>query len=242
MKIDILTLFPEMFDGPFSESIIKRAQEKNLVKIKIHNLRSWATNSHKTVDDRPFGGGVGMILKVDVLYKALHDLAKKAKIPFPPKTKKPKNHRIILLDPSGEKFNQKKAWELSKLSYLLLICGHYEGVDERVKEHLIHEEISIGDYILTGGEIPAMVLVDTIVRLIPGVLEKPEALKSESFSLTTNHQTPITTLEFPQYTRPADFLGWKVPKVLLSGNHKKIAKWQEKKALEKTRQKRPDLL
>lgn len=264
MIINILTLFPKMFKGPFDESIIKRAQDKNLVEIKIHNLRDWVKNKHKTVDDRPYGGGAGMILKVDIIYKALKELVKKAQVPFPSKThpepeqssvrgspdtdfqsgsgQKPKNHRIILLDPAGEKFNQKKAKELSKLDHLILICGHYEGVDERVKKHLIHEEISIGDFVLTGGELPAMVLIDTIVRLIPGVLKKPEAIRSESFSPYPLNPIPYTLLDFPHYTRPPDFLGWKVPKILLSGNHQKIQAWRLKKSLEKTCQTRPDLL
>ena len=263
MIIDILTLFPKMFKGPFEESIIKRAQKKGLVKIKIHNLRDWAKDRHKTVDDRPYGGGAGMILKVDVIYKALKQLTKQAKIPFPPNKTKPKDHRIILLDPAGKKFNQKKAQKLSKLEHLILVCGHYEGVDERVKKHLVHEEISIGDYVLTGGELPAMVLVDTIIRLIPGVLEKPEALVHESFQPSTinraagiaslglrshfgegggdaRHQP--STIESPHFTRPADFLGWKVPKVLLSGDHKKIQAWRLQKSLEKTRRLRPDLI
>jgi tRNA (guanine37-N1)-methyltransferase len=223
MKIDILTLFPEMFKGPFDESIIKRAQKKNLVKIKIHNLRKWADDERGTVDDRPFGGGVGMILMIKPIYQALKDL------------KKP-NSKVILLSPKGQVFKQKIAQELAKESHLIFIAGHYEDIDQRVKEHLIDEEISIGDYILTGGELPAMVVVDTIVRLIPGVLEKSEATKMESFSKLEN------LLEYPQYTRPANFKGWQVPEVLLAGNHQQIATWREKKALEVTKKRRPDLL
>ncbi len=232
MRIDILTLFPEMFRGPFGESIIKRAQEKGLATIQIHNLRKWAKDKHKTVDDRPFGGGVGMILMIEPVYKALKEL-KQSTINYQQST--------ILLTPQGNPFNQKIAKKLSKMNHLILICGHYEGVDERVREHLVDKEISIGDYILTGGELPAMVVVDAIARLIPGVLEKPEALESESFSqLTTHNSQPM--LEYPHYTRPDDFRGWKVPKILLSGDHQKIDKWRKEKALERTRQRRPDLL
>lgn len=225
MRIDILTLFPSMFKGPFDESILKRAQEKGLVEVKIHNLREWAKDKHKTVDERPYGGGTGMILMVEPIYQALQELKAEAKRQ---KTK------VILLSPQGKVFNQRKAQELAELDRLIFISGHYEGVDERVREHLVDEEISIGDYVLTGGELPVMVLVDSIVRLIPGVLEKPEATKFESFNQGL--------LEYPQYTRPENFRGLKVPKILLSGNHKKIEEWRENKALEKTRKKRPDLL
>lgn len=232
MKIDILTLFPEMFKGPFDESIIKRAQEKKLVEIKIHNLRQWAKDKHKTVDDRPFGGGVGMIIMIQPVYDALESLKTK--------NKKQKT-KTILLTPQGKVFNQKIARRLSKLDHLIFICGHYEGVDERVRKHLVDEEISIGDYILTGGELPAMVITDAIVRLIPGALKKSEATKNESFSKMRNSKLKVL-LEYPQYTRPANFKGWKVPKILLSGNHQKIAEWRKKKAIERTKERRPDLL
>jgi tRNA (guanine37-N1)-methyltransferase len=225
MKIDILTLFPEMFKGPFDESIIKRAKEKGLVKINIHNLRKWAKDKHKTVDDRPYGGGAGMVIRVDVVEQALREI-------------KNQKSKVILLTPKGKVFTQEKAKKLAKLKHLILIAGHYEGVDERIRKYLIDEEISIGDYILTGGEIPAMVVTDTIVRLIPGVLEKEEATQIESFSEIDGQKV----LEFPQYTRPAEYKGWKVPKVLLSGNHQEIEKWRKKKALEITKKKRPDLL
>lgn len=229
MKIDILTLFPEMFKGPFDESIVKRAQEKGLVEIKIHNLRKWAKDKHKTVDDRPFGGGAGMVLMVEPIYKAIKDIRKK-------------NSKVILLTPQGKVFNQKLARKFAKEKHLIFICGHYEGVDERIREYLVNEEISIGDYVLTGGELPAMVVVDTIIRLVPGVLEKPDAIKNESFqSSIINHQSSIL-LEYPQYTRPANFKGWKVPKVLLSGDHKTIAAWRKKEVLKRTKKRRPDLL
>jgi len=234
MKIDILTLFPEMFKGPFDESIVKRAQNKNLVEIKIHNLRNWTKDKRKTVDDRPFGGGAGMIMRVDIIDRALCDLKDQR-----PKTK----GKVILLTPQGKVFSQKTARRLAKEKHLIFICGHYEGVDERVREHLVDEEISIGDYVLTGGELPAMIITDTIVRLIPGVLEKSEATKNESFSIRKLENSKIgKLLEYSQYTRPTNFKGWKVPEILLSGNHQKIAEWRKKKPLEKTKTCRPDLL
>ncbi len=205
MKIDILTLFPEMFKGPLTESIMWRAQDKKFAEINIHDLRKWAIDERGSVDDKPYGGGAGMILRVDVIEPAIKELKKKGS-------------KVILLDARGEKYTQKKAQELSKSGHLILICGHYEGVDHRTIEHLVDEIISIGDYVLTGGEIPAMVLTDSIVRLIPGVI-KPESLAEESFS--------NLDLEYPQYTRPEEYKGWKVPEVLLSGNHKKIEKWRE---------------
>lgn len=253
-KINIITLFPEMFKGPFEESIIKRAQEKGLVEIKIHNLRDWAKDKHKTVDDRPFGGGTGMILMIQPIHDAIESLKSKGTLrqaqgdAEQSRSIKSQKSKIILLSPRGKVFNQKLAKRLSQIDHLILICGHYEGVDERVRK-IADEEISIGDYILTGGELPAMVLADTVVRLIPGVLEKSEATKNESFSYCqalktkdkrqkTNHQL----LEHPQYTRPANYKGFKVPKILLSGNHKKIKDWRLKKALELTKKRRPDLL
>jgi len=208
MKIDILTLFPEMFTGPFSESIIKRAQEKGLVEIKIHNLRDWAVDKYKSVDDKPYGGGAGMILRIDVVDAAI------TKLQTP-------NSKIILLDATGETFNQQKAKELSKLEHLILIAGHYEGVDHRVHEHLVDEVISIGNYVLTGGELPAMVIADAVVRLIPGAIE-PASLKEESHSKKGY-------LEYPQYTRPEEYKSWKVPEVLLSGHHAEIKKWRKGK-------------
>lgn len=211
MTFDIVTLFPEMFSGPFDHSIIKRAQDNNLVSINYYNLRDFAVDERGTVDDRPYGGGVGMVLMVEPVFKALQAISK-SQIP---------NSKIILLDPRGEKFSQKKAREFSELEQLTLICGRYEGIDERVREHLVDEAISVGDYVLTGGEIPAMVIVDAVTRLLPGVLEKPEATKLESFS-------EENVLEHPQYTRPEEFNGWKVPEILLSGHHGKIKTWRER--------------
>jgi len=241
MKIDILTLFPEMFKGPFATSMLKKAQDNKLVEIKIHDLRNWAKDKHKTVDDRPYGGGKGMIIRVDVVDAAISNFqARSAKLRLF-QISNEKKKKIILLTPQGKVFSQKKAKQLSKLEHLILIAGHYEGFDERIREHLVDEEISIGDYVLTGGEIPAMVVVDAVVRLFPGVLEK-EAIEHESFQkLTINHK-PLTILDYPSYTRPENFKGWKVPKVLMSGNHAEIDKWRTKKALEVTKKKRPELI
>jgi tRNA (guanine37-N1)-methyltransferase len=209
MKIDIITLFPDMFSGPFDASIIKRAESKGLIEIKVHNLRDWGETDRKNVDDRPYGGGVGMIMRVDIIDKALKDI-------------RTKDSKVILLDATGAKYNQGKAQELSKSKHLILIAGHYEGVDHRVHEHLVDEVISIGDYVLTGGEIPSMVLVDSVIRLLPGVLGKDESSADES------HKEP-GYLEYPQYTRPEKYNGWKVPEVLLSGNHGEIDKWRHQK-------------
>ncbi len=232
MRIDILTLFPEMFEGPFSESILKKAREKGLIEINVHNIRDWAKDKHKVTDDRPFGGGPGMVLMVEPIDRALSELTT---------NNKQLTTRIILLDPAGKTFNQKEAERLSKYDHLILIAGHYKGIDERIREHLVDEEISIGDYVLTGGEIPAMVVVDATVRLIPGVIGKAESLKKESFSDFDTPRVP-RLLGFPQYTRPETYKGWKVPKVLLGGNHAKIEKWRIKKATERTKKRRPDLL
>jgi len=202
-----------MFKGPFDESIVKRAQDKKLVEINIHDLREYGFGERRTVDDRPYGGGIGMILMVEPIYKVL-------------KRVKTKDSRVILLTPRGKTFNQENALKLSQSKHLIFIAGHYEGYDERITE-FVDEEISIGNFILTGGEIPTMIIVDSIVRLIPKVLEKEDATKFESFSEENK-------LEYPQYTRPEEFKGLKVPKVLLSGNHKEISDWREQKSKEKT--------
>lgn len=210
MLIDILTLFPDMFEGPFKYSIIKRAQEKELVEIKIHNIRDFADNKYKTVDDRPYGGGAGMIMKVDVVDKALESI----------RIKELKSvRRTILTEAGGESFNQKKALEWSKLNHLIFIAGHYEGVDGRVKENLVDESVSIGPYVLSGGELPIAVMVDSVVRLIPGVLGNKDSLAEESH----NEEGEA---EYPQYTRPEVYKGFKVPEVLLSGDPKKIKAWR----------------
>lgn len=212
IKFDIITIFPEIFDSYFKESIIQRAQKKRLIKIKAHNLRKWATDHHKTVDDRPFGGGIGMVMKIEPIFRAVEALKRKAKS---------EKRKIILFTPRGKKFNQKMAYRFSKLNHLILICGRYEGIDERVAKYIADEEISIGDYVLMGGELPAMVLIEAVARLIPGVLGKPQLLK-ERVTKTKGF------IEYPQYTRPEVFKKWRVPRVLLSGDHKKIAEWRKK--------------
>ena len=213
MKIDIITLFPSMFIGPFDTSMLKKAKDMGAVEIATHDLREYATDKHKSVDDRPYGGGPGMVLRVDVVESALNNLKKK-------------NSKIILLSPQGEMFSQKKARDYAKLKHIILLAGHYEGFDERIRKHLVDEELSIGNYVLTGGEIPAMVVTDAVVRLIPGVLEE-EASSLESFS-------EGETLDYPVYTRPAEHNSWEVPEVLLSGDHKKITEWRAQKSQEKT--------
>jgi tRNA (guanine37-N1)-methyltransferase len=221
MKIDVLTLFPAMFAGPLDESIVKRSRENGLLDLKIHNLRDWTHDRHKTVDDKPFGGGPGMLLKVEPLFEAIENLSRE-------KTK------VILLSPSGRKFSQEIARELSQEKDLLLVCGSYEGFDERVREALADDELSIGDYVLTNGALPAMVVIDAVARLLPGVLGDDESSRDESFS--------AGLLEYPQYTRPAEFRGMKVPEVLLSGNHAQIEKWRREQAKLRTQKQRPDLL
>jgi len=227
MILDIITLFPKMFSGPFSESMIKRACENKLVKINIHNLRDWAKDKHHAVDDRPFGGGAGMVLMCQPIFDCIEELKLKAKS---------SELKTIFLTPQGKTFDQQKAQELSKKEHFILLCGHYEGIDQRVRDTLIDEEISIGDYVLTGGELPAMVLADSIIRLIPGVVKEEDSIKNDSFS------NEKKLLDYPQYTRPAEFKELKVPEVLLSGNHKEIEKWRKKKSIEITKKRRKDIL
>jgi tRNA (guanine37-N1)-methyltransferase len=221
VKIDVLTLFPAMFAGPLDESIIKRAREAGLLELQLHQLRDWAHDKHKTVDDRPFGGGPGMLLKPDPIFEAVDSLATE-------------ETKVILLSPAGRMFNQSVARELATEKHLLLVTGHYEGFDERVREHLADDELSIGDYVLTNGALPAMVVIDAVARLLPGVLGDDQSSEEESFS--------HGLLEYPHYTRPAEYRGWKVPEILLSGNHAEIAKWRAAQARERTRERRPDLL
>jgi tRNA (guanine37-N1)-methyltransferase len=221
MKIDVLTLFPAMFAGPLDESIIMRARKKGLLDLQIHDLRNWTHDRHRTVDDKPFGGGPGMLMKPEPLFEAVESLKRE-------KTK------VILLSPSGRKFSQEIARELSQEKDLLLVTGHYEGFDERVRETLADDELSIGDYVLTNGALPAMVLIDAVTRLLPGVLGDDESSRDESFS--------AGLLEYPQYTRPAEFRGMKVPDILVSGNHAEIEKWRREQAKLRTKEKRPDLL
>ncbi len=240
MKFDIITLFPDMFSGPFSESIIKRAIEKKIIKIKLHNLRDWSIDSYGSVDDKPFGGGVGMLIKPEPVYKALDDIFNfQFSIFNNNEDKRPKRDitktRVIMMSARGKRFDQEKAEELAKLDNIVLLAGHYEGFDQRIGDFMIDEEISIGDYVLTGGELPAMVIIDSVARLLPGVLGKDISSETESFSKINVGGTDIRAIEYPQYTRPNDFMGLKVPEVLLSGDPKKINEWQMeqvKKSLE----------
>jgi tRNA (guanine37-N1)-methyltransferase len=219
MHVDIFTLFPEMFVGPFSESILKRAQEQGLLSIALHNIRAITTDKHHIVDDYPYGGGAGMVMKPEPIFTSVEAVYQ--------------GGPIILMTPQGRPFQQKIAQELAQEPRLTLLCGHYEGIDERVIEHLVTDEISLGDYVLTGGELAAMIIVDAASRLIPGVLGGDESILEES------HSTSL--LEYPQYTRPAEFRGWSIPDVLLSGHHANIARWRRKEALRRTRARRPDL-
>lgn len=228
MKITILTLFPEMFTGPFDISILKIAKEKGLVEIAIKNIRDFGIGKHKQVDDSPYGGGIGMVMRVDVLSNAIDAVKEDLG---------PTEQKVILMSAKGETFTQASAKSLAKLKHLIIICGHYEGVDERIAK-FIDEEISVGDFITTGGEIPAMLITDTITRLLPGVL-RAGVTDHESFSLTDSESI---LLEYPQYTNPREYEGQEVPKILLSGNHKKISEWRQEQAKNKTIIKRPDLL
>jgi tRNA (guanine37-N1)-methyltransferase len=225
MRIDILTLFPEVCRAPLGESMMKRAKESGAVDLRIHNLRDWTTDKHHVVDDAPFGGGQGMVMKAEPIFAAVEDL--KSKI-------ENQNSKILLMSPTGRRLNQEMATAFSGETHLIIVCGHYEGVDHRVIEHLVDAEISIGDYVLTNGAIAAVVFVDAIVRLLPGVLGHEQSAADDSFS--------GGLLEGPQYTRPSDFRGWKVPDVLLSGNHAAIAAWRKEQSLKRTQRDRPDLL
>ena len=224
MKIDVLTLFPRMFEGPLGESIIGKAVERGLLEINVSNFREYSDNKHQTVDDYPYGGGAGMLLKVQPIYENLKRIEEEA-----PDTKK----RVILLDPAGKQFDQKMAEEFSEEEQLVFICGHYEGYDERIRS-LVTDEVSLGDYVLTGGELGAMVMIDATVRLLP------EVLGNKLSAQTDSHSTGL--LEHPQYTRPAEFNGMQVPEVLTNGNHKLIDEWQQKESLRRTLQRRPDML
>jgi tRNA (guanine37-N1)-methyltransferase len=220
MKIDVLTLFPAMFAGPLDESIVKRARESGLLDLKIHNLRDYTHDRHRTVDDKPFGGGAGMLLKPEPIFEAVESLGRETT-------------RVVLLAPSGRKFDQSAARELAGQEHLLLVCGSYEGFDERVREALADDELSIGDFVLTNGALPAMVIIDAVTRLLPGALGDETSAVDESFSRGL--------LEYPQYTRPAEFRGMRVPEVLLSGNHAEIARWRTEQAAKRTAERRPDL-
>lgn len=221
MRVDIITLFPEICRAPLHESMMKRAQTSGVLDLRIHNLRDWATDKHRTTDDAPFGGGQGMVMRPEPLFAAVESF-------------KTERSTVVLMTPQGQKFHQSLARELSAHEHVIIICGHYEGVDHRVTEHLADIEISIGDYVLTNGAIAAAVIVDAVVRLLPGVLGHEQSAAEDSFS--------AGVLEGPQYTRPADFRGWMVPDVLLSGNHAEIAAWRKQQGLKQTEENRPDLL
>ncbi|MDK2815576.1 MAG: tRNA (guanine37-N1)-methyltransferase [Moorella sp. (in: firmicutes)] len=225
MRVDVLTIFPEMFTGFLNTSIIKRAREQGRLTVNLVDIRDYARNKHRSVDDYPFGGGPGMVMQAEPIFLAVEALLPGAGAVRPP---------IILLSPQGEVFNQALASELARQERLILICGHYEGVDERVRQFLVNREISIGDYVLTGGELPAMVIIDAVTRLLPGVLGDPAGAREDSFAMGL--------LEYPQYTRPRSFRGLEVPEVLLSGNHEQIRLWRRQQALERTWRRRPDLL
>jgi tRNA (guanine37-N1)-methyltransferase len=231
MQIDILTLFPEICRAPLNESMMKRARENGIVDLRIHNLRERTTDKHHIVDDAPFGGGQGMVMKPEPIFAAVESLVGGSN---ENSNTQQSTAKIVLMSPAGRRFNQQMAGELSRESHLIIICGHYEGVDHRVVEHLIDLEISIGDYVLTNGAVAAVILVDAIVRLLPGALGHQQSAADDSFS--------TGLLEAPQYTRPAEFRSWKVPEVLLSGNHAEIAKWRKEQAVKRTRENRPDLL
>ena len=223
MQFDVFTLFPEMFPPYLDMSILKRAQENGLIEVNLHNIRDWATDKHHVTDDTPYGGGGGMVMKPEPIFAAIED-----RLGAPP------NCPVVLLTPQGRKFSQKIAIELAANKRIALLCGRYEGVDERVRQHLVTDEISIGDYVLTGGELPALILIDALSRLIPGVLGDPGGPVDDS------HASGL--LEYPHYTRPPEFRGMKVPEMLLSGDHRKIARWRRQQALLRTRQRRPDML
>jgi len=223
IRFDVLSIFPEMLQSPVNFSLLKKAQEKGLIEIGLHDIRNWAFDKHKMTDDAPYGGGCGMVMKVEPVERALSTVKRHELHPL-----------VVLMTPQGETFNQKIAAELVGNEQVVLICGRYEGFDERIREHLVDREISIGDYILTGGELSALVVIDAVARLIPGVLGNDESIQTESFSQGL--------LEYPQYTRPAEYKGWSVPEVLVSGNHAQIELWRRVESLKKTLQRRPDLL
>ncbi|MBZ5611858.1 MAG: tRNA (guanosine(37)-N1)-methyltransferase TrmD [Acidobacteriia bacterium] len=225
MRFHILTIFPEFFEGPFRHGVVAKAAEAGLITIQIHDLRNWTHDRHRTVDDRPFGGGEGMLLKPGPIFEAVESI-------WPQRAE---TQRLVLLSAQGQRFDQAAARRLSQFQELFLICGRYEGVDERVAEHLADEELSIGDFVLSGGELAAALVIDCVARLLPGVLGNVDSAVQESFS-------EEKLLDCPQYTRPADFRGWKVPEVLLSGNHEEIRRWRRQVAREKTARNRPDLL
>jgi tRNA (guanine37-N1)-methyltransferase len=253
MRFDLVTIFPEFFVGPLDHGIVRRARETGIAQINIQDLREFTRDKHRTVDDRPFGGGEGMVLKPDPLFEAVEKLLGHGVGSATETVEREANTAIVLMSAAGRLFTQETAKRYAQLDRLILICGRYEGIDERVAEHLATEEISIGDYVLSGGEMPAAMIIDAVTRLLPGALGNEASTQNESFNsfadasegLSTRHlplATPHLLLDYPHYTRPAEYRGWKVPDILIGGNHAEVAKWRRQQALEKTRRNRPDLL
>jgi tRNA (guanine37-N1)-methyltransferase len=251
MRFDLITIFPEFYTGPLEHGIVRRARETDIVQIHIQDLREFTKDRHRTVDDRPFGGGEGMVLKPEPLFEAVEKLLGRS-VGDSGEIKKPDpNMAIVLLSASGKRFTQAAARRFAQMQRIIFICGRYEGVDERVAEHLATDEISVGDYVLSGGELPAMLILDAVTRLLPGAVGNEASTQNESFREvpneahpameTTETAVPAHMLDFPHYTRPADYRGWKVPEVLIGGNHAEVIKWRRQQALEKTRRNRPDL-
>jgi tRNA (guanine37-N1)-methyltransferase len=249
MRFDLITIFPEFFAGPLDHGIVRRAKEAGIAQIHVQDLREFTKDRHRTVDDRPFGGGEGMVLKPEPLFEAAEKLLGQAMGDANKKAELAPGTAILLMSAAGKLFTQETARRYAKLDRLILICGRYEGVDERVAEHLATEEVCVGDYVLSGGELPAAIVIDAVTRLLPGALGNEASTQNESFSelhgSPTDHDhssqaTPHFLLDFPHYTRPAEFRGWKVPEVLIGGNHAEVAKWRREKALEKTRRNRPE--
>lgn len=254
MHFDLITIFPEFFSGPLDHGIVRRAREAGIIQVHVQDLREFTKDRHRTVDDRPFGGGEGMVLKPEPLFEAVESLVGCSSGDATKPGKRDSDTAIVLMSAAGKLFDQENARRFSQLKRILLICGRYEGVDERVAQHLATEEISIGDFVLSGGELPALLIMDAVTRLLPGALGNEASSQNESFSATSfaNAATALSgseaakpetlLLDFPHYTRPAEFRGWKVPEVLIGGNHAEVAKWRREAALEKTRRNRPDLL
>ena len=252
MRFDLITIFPEFFNGPLDHGIVRRAREAGLIHVHVQDLREFTKDRHRTVDDRPFGGGEGMVMKPEPLFEAVESLLGRSIGDATSQNAGEPNTAIVLMSASGKLFHQETARGYSQLQRIILICGRYEGVDERVAEHLATEEISIGDFVLSGGELPALLVMDAVTRLIPGALGNEASSQNESFSASLSSASPPLPanqsasangmlLDFPHYTRPAEYRGWKVPEILIGGNHAEVAKWRRAEAIEKTRRNRPDL-
>ncbi len=250
MRFDLITIFPEFFGGPLNHGILRRAQESGLVEVHAQDLRAFTKNRHRTVDDRPFGGGEGMVLKPEPLFEAVESLAGKSAGSATERSAPDPKTAIVLMSAAGKLFNQEMARRYAQLERIIFICGRYEGVDERVAEYLATEEVSVGDFVLSGGELPALLVIDAVTRLLPGALGNEASSQNESFSerlptdasMRTRHKSNHVLLDFPHYTRPAEYRGWAVPEVLIGGNHAEVEKWRRAAAIEKTRRNRPDLL